>query len=107
MFENTPLNSDLHNTCIRHAVDYFFSVGKSLRIKRMRTMQVQWFNPCEGWYKLNTDGTSLGNPRKASGGGLIRNHKGIWMKGFNRCIRNTTSVMAESSALRDDLQLTS
>lgn len=70
-------------------------------------MQVQWFNPCEGWYKLNTDGTSLGNPRKASGGGLIRNHKGIWMKGFNRCIRNTTSVMAEYSALRDDMQLTS
>lgn len=70
-------------------------------------MQVQWIKPREGWYKLNTDGASLGNPGKASGGGLVRDHRGAWLKGSSRCIGNTMSVMAEFWALKDDLQLAS
>lgn len=92
VFENTPLNSNMHNTCIRQVVDYFFSARKSLQTKRIRTMQVQWFKPHESWYKLNTNGASLGNPRKTGGGGLIQDHRGTWVKCFSRCIGNTTSV---------------
>ena len=58
-----------------------------------------------GWYKLNTDGSSLGNPGLAGGGGVIRNHIGDWVGGFSRAIGITTSVQAELRALKDGLNL--
>lgn len=33
---------------------------------------LKWENPDRGWFKLNTDGTSTGNPSKPGVGGLIR-----------------------------------
>ena len=75
-FENTTLNPDLHSACIKQAIDYSFCTGKLLQAKSMKTMQVQWIKPREGWFKLNTDGASLGNLKKDGGGGLVRDHKG-------------------------------
>ena len=46
-----------------------------------------------------------GNPGLAGGGGLIRNDKGEWVKGFAHAIRTTTSVAAELWALRDGIRL--
>ena len=37
-----------------------------------------------GWFKLNSDGASYGNPGKAGGGGIIRDCNGLWIKGFAR-----------------------
>ncbi|KAH9328336.1 hypothetical protein KI387_000444, partial [Taxus chinensis] len=37
---------------------------------------VQWIPSSEGWYKLNFDGASKGNPGPARGGVLIKNHNG-------------------------------
>ena len=54
---------------------------------------------------MNIDGSSLGNPGLAGGGGLIRNDKGEWVKGFARAIGSTTSVAAELWALRDGIRL--
>ena len=54
---------------------------------------------------MNTDGSSLGNPGLAGGGGLIRNDKGEWVKGFARAIGSITSVAAELWALRDGIRL--
>ena len=48
---------------------------------------------------------SCGNPGKASGGRVIRDCHGDWVKGFSRSIGHTTSVMAEWWALRDGLNL--
>ena len=56
---------------------------------------VKWNKPELNWYKLNTDGSSIGNPRKAGGGGLIQNHEGGWVKGFSRDIGISSSVNAE------------
>ena len=61
--------------------------------------------PPLGWFKLNTDGSSLGNPRMAGGGGVIWNHVGDWEGGFSRAIGVTTSVQAELRALKDGLEL--
>ena len=58
-----------------------------------------------GWFKLNTDGSSLGNLGLAGGGGVIRNHVGDWVGGFSRAIGITTSVQAELRALKDGLNL--
>jgi len=47
----------------------------------------------------------LGNPGLVGGGGLIRNDKGEWVKGFARAIGATTSVAAELWALRYGIKL--
>lgn len=56
---------------------------------------VKWNKPPAGWYKLNTDGASLGNPGSAGEGGLIRDSLGNWVKGFFRSIGRATSMVAE------------
>lgn len=71
----------------------------------MQKIQVRWQCPPLNWFKLNTDGSSLSNPRLAGGGGLIRNEKCDWVKGFARAIGTTTSVAVELWALRDDIKL--
>ena len=48
-------------------------------------MKVGWLRPPVSWYKLNSDGSSLGNPGLA-GGGLIRNDTGDWVKGYARSV---------------------
>lgn len=47
----------------------------------------------------------MGNPGLASEGGLIRNERGEWSKGYARAIGITTSVAAELWALRDGIRL--
>ena len=39
VFENTTLNPNLHKTSTRQAIDYFYCIGKSLRTKRVGTLQ--------------------------------------------------------------------
>ena len=66
----------LHSNCIRSAAEYFYCVGKTHNIKNYSTTPVSWCKPSVGWYKLNSDGASVGNPGKAGGGGLIRDYQG-------------------------------
>ena len=63
-------------------------------------IQVRWLNPLSNWFKLNSDGLTMGNPGLASGGGLICNEKGEWIKGYARAIGITTSVATGLWALR-------
>jgi len=55
--------------------------------------------------KLNTDGSSMGNPGLVGGGGLIRDENGDWIVGFARNIGITTSFQAELWAIRDGFSL--
>ena len=48
--------------------------------------------PPLGWFKLNTDGSFVGNPSIVGGGGVIRNHLGEWVGGFSWTIGFTTTV---------------
>uniref|UniRef100_A0A2N9HXU9 CCHC-type domain-containing protein n=1 Tax=Fagus sylvatica TaxID=28930 RepID=A0A2N9HXU9_FAGSY len=75
------------------------------KVKNMISTPIKWVVPPLGWFKLNTDGSSLGNPGLAGGGGIIRNHEGDWVGGFSRAIGITTSVQAELRALKDGLNL--
>ena len=56
---------------------------------------------------MNSNGASLGNPRKAEGGGLIRDCHGNWVKGYMRNIGVATNITVEFWALRDGLILAS
>lgn len=43
---------------------------------------IKWLAPQPGWFKLNTDGASHGNPGLAAAGGVVRNEAGDWVGGF-------------------------
>ena len=58
----------------------------------MISTPIKWVSPPLGWFKLNTDGSSLGNPGLEGGGGVIRNYVGDWVGGFSQTIGVTTSV---------------
>lgn len=107
IFENTPPNLHLHSTCTRLATEYFYCAGKTQTLKHYTTTPVCWSKLMEGWYKLNLDWASLGNPGKAGGGGLIRDSQGSLVKGNMRNIGVATNVKAEFWALRDGLLLAS
>ena len=94
-FEYVALNPNLQKQCITQAVEYFYSVGK-IKMQRSRVVvNVRWNKPPVGWFKLNTDGASMGNPGKAGGGGLIRDSAGFWVKGFSRSLGTGTSMLVE------------
>ena len=90
--ENTTLNLSLHKACINLAVEYFFCVGKSVQPQQQGCILLKWNKPNVGRHKLNTDGASMGNPGKAGGRGVIRDHRGCWVQGFVRKIGITSSV---------------
>lgn len=95
IFGNSIPNPNLHKACIHQVREYFYCVSKIFQATRKVAIQVRWNKPPEGWFKLNTDGASHGNPGKVGGGGIIRNSHGFWIKGYSRSIGYTTSVIAE------------
>ena len=109
-----------HNTCVfrmgvadskpvekcRLSAAEFFAVGMRTKLNISKTLiAVAWRKPPLGWTKLNIDGSALGCPGKASGGGLIRDHNRDWVTGFARSLGYTNSFLAELWALRDGLTL--
>ena len=68
-------------------------MGKVCIPKPYSTNLVRWQKPEEGWFKLNSDGASLGNPGKVGGGGVIRNCNGNWVKGYKRKVGVATSII--------------
>jgi ribonuclease HI len=92
-------------TTISFASEFYYLIGSYSKVKLKSPIPVKWTLPPLGWFKLNTDGSSLGNPGLAGGGGIIRNPLGEWVGGFSRAIGFTTSVQAELRALKDGLLL--
>lgn len=105
VFENNTLNTNLHDSCLKQTIEYVYYVGKSFRTNQMVNIQVRWNKPSKGWFKLNMDRASFGNPGKARGARLIQDHRGTWIRGFICSIGFTTSIMVEFWALRDGLLL--
>lgn len=66
---------------------------------------VAWKAPPHGAVKLNTDGSSHGNPGMAGAGGLLRDHLGRFIAGFSANIGISTGVTAECRALELGLEL--
>ena len=58
-------------------------------------MVISWQALGDRWVKLNTDGSSLRNPKIVSAGGLIRDHNGTWSCRFTRNVGHASSVLAE------------
>ncbi|XP_075649824.1 uncharacterized protein LOC142620320 [Castanea sativa] len=99
-----PQRNLLDETLARAAkVAYLGINGKQTPIRNK--IQVKWIPPSSNWFKLNSNGSSMGNPGLAGGGGIIRNKNGEWVEGYARAIGITTSVAAKLWALRDGIRL--
>ena len=66
---------------------------------------VSWIRPPPNGFKLDVDGSALGNPGRAGFGGLIRNDDGQWVKGFSGFVGIATNLHAELLALFHGLKL--
>ena len=85
--------------------EYFF-LAISDRPVQVRTPQIiRWAVPNEPNIKLNTNGSSIGNPRMVSVGGLLRDSSGLWISGFSLNMDTATNNMAELEAVRQGLLL--
>lgn len=69
---------------IRHFLSNLSGHIDTLRRDAMRkqNIDVRWACPPSGWVKLNTDGSSKGNPGDGGCGGLIRDEAGQWVASF-------------------------
>ncbi|CAA7023532.1 unnamed protein product [Microthlaspi erraticum] len=57
--------------------------------------QISWTPPMRGWFKVNTDGASRGNPGRATAGGVLRDEDGAWCCGFALNIGICSAPLAE------------
>ena len=49
------------------SIDILHCAGRDKMKKLMKVIKVSWSKPNIGWFKINTDGTSLTNPGPAKG----------------------------------------
>ncbi|KAK9984436.1 hypothetical protein SO802_033961 [Lithocarpus litseifolius] len=105
IFGKANIHKDLKAESLAKAAEmaYMGIIEKHKQTKAK--IQVRWLPPSLNWFKVNSDGSSMGNPGLAGGGGLIRNQDGEWVKGYARSIGCATSVAAELWALRDGIRL--
>ena len=84
-------------------MEYEHCVKVPRAITKQVVKRVRWEKPEARWFRLNSDGSSMGNLGPASSGGLIRNGEGDWVCGYARKIGVTTSFAAKLWGLRDGL----
>ncbi|KAH0688972.1 hypothetical protein KY289_016330 [Solanum tuberosum] len=92
------------NTPFNHAMEFLHLTGKNQKVNKTKIVHVQW-KPPSNRYKLNTDGSSYGNPGKGGIGGVIRDKDGNWIFEYMGNIYDTTATKAEIMALLKGLDI--
>ena len=105
IFHNRDPNPNLATHIISQVSDFYWCAAEWKKANIFTMKNIRWERPSSGWRKLNMDGSSLGNPGIAGGGGVIREEAGNWVVGFSRKIGVTSSFDAELWALRDGLTI--
>ena len=105
VFRNNSGNPDLPREIVNQVVEFTYCVSSPRLLKHRVVKNICWEKPPEGWMKLNTDGSAIGNPGPTGCGGVIRDKNGHWIAGFSRRIRVATSFTAELWGLRDGLNM--
>ena len=82
VFGRSHLQKDSKAEAVAKAAEFLHLGINGKQIRAKTKIQIRWHQPPLSWFKLNTNGSSLGNPGLAGGGGLIPNDKGEWVKGF-------------------------
>ncbi|KAL2223667.1 UNVERIFIED_CONTAM: hypothetical protein Sindi_3080900, partial [Sesamum indicum] len=127
---STPFHSDLHIRTLvpflilwstwtqRNAAKYhgahFTATGTILEVQRhLRTLPIAASGtqsgaleyPSPAWFKLNSDGSSLGNPGPAAAAGIIRDADGQVRLAYQFALGTATSVVSELTAVWRGLEL--
>ncbi|XP_028785542.1 uncharacterized protein LOC114741444 [Neltuma alba] len=68
---------------------------KEVRGCRVDANENRWSVPERGWVKVNSDGSSRGDPGPAGCGGVLRDHEGEWIVGFGKGLGWCTAYEAE------------
>ncbi|XP_075109005.1 uncharacterized protein LOC142180815 [Nicotiana tabacum] len=66
--------------------------------------KVLWECPSPGWIKVNTDGTSRGNPGRSSIGYVLRNEEGDVIYGCGKEVQEGTNSEAEAQAVLEAMR---
>ncbi|KAK9284263.1 hypothetical protein L1049_023433 [Liquidambar formosana] len=93
------------NNIIFLSQDLYTAFGHHHKVIASVTRLVCWSKPSSGVIKLNTDGSSLGNPRPAGMGGLFRNEQGSWIMGYAFKMGHAHSLEAELCSIRMGLRI--
>lgn len=92
-------------TIIQQVMEFYYCAYPTKAPKCQVMKDIRWERPPRGWVKLNTDGSSIGNPGIVGGGALIRDELGQWITGFSRRIGTASSFLAGLWALHDGLKI--
>ncbi|KAL0342511.1 UNVERIFIED_CONTAM: putative ribonuclease H protein [Sesamum calycinum] len=118
---STPFYSDLHirtlipflilwftwtqrNAVKYHGVPFSTDVIILEQVPRAPSI-VRWHAPSPSWFKLNTDGSSLGNQGLAGAAGIIRDSAGHVHLVYQFALGTGTSVLAELTAVWRGMEL--
>lgn len=105
VFKQQAMNPSLLTTVEMQVKEYFYCV-KGFGDKRRRTpKEVRCMKPTVGWFKLNTDGSMVGDSDVARCGGLLRDSNSLLIMGFAKPIFAFSSLAVEFFALREGLAL--
>ena len=98
------LNQLMYKTLHLAAEFYHFSYHRKTKGTKV-TKIIYWHPPQPSFVTLNTDGSSKYNIGKAEGGGVLRDSKGRWIKGFSIHIGIALNNIAEIWAVRYGLKM--
>ena len=104
VFDNNPPNWNIQILHINHLANACFRAFMESNKHRIERW-VRWKPPPDSYIKLNSDGSSFGNPSTAGFGGLLRNADGDWIVGFSGYCGVVDNLCAELLALRRGLKL--
>ncbi|XP_042515366.1 uncharacterized protein LOC122089737 [Macadamia integrifolia] len=95
------------NDRIKSRLDSERCLKLNIEVPRRKTKGVQeifWLPPMDGWWKLNCDGSSLGNPGNAGAGGIIRNSKCQIVAIYSSYLGIASNFHAEFNALIEGIE---
>ena len=77
---------------------YLACPAKNITIEIPRI--IKWIVPSEPFIKLNTDGSSLGNPGLAGASGILHDYLGNWVSGFSLHLSLASIIIVALWAIR-------
>ncbi|XP_042515225.1 uncharacterized protein LOC122089557 [Macadamia integrifolia] len=95
------------NDRIKSRLDSERCLKLNIEVPRRKTkgdQEIFWLPPMDGWWKLNCDGSSLGNPGNAGAGGIIRNSKCQIVAIYSSYLGIASNFYAEFQALIEGIE---
>ncbi|KAL0430590.1 UNVERIFIED_CONTAM: hypothetical protein Sradi_0685000 [Sesamum radiatum] len=107
-FTWTQQNAAKYDGARFSAANIIFDVDRHLRTLPtvpLAPRVVRWTTPSLAWFKLNSDGSSLGNPGPVGAADIIRDAEGQVRLAYQDALGTATSVIAELTTLWRGLEM--